>query len=96
MKNNGKKKKIEEMGKTGITPQREEKTLDETYPEEEIGGRWMVSDTMITLLLVVNGIINTAILVIVVPLSDLKGKVCMIRQTLDAFEARLLSLEERL
>lgn len=55
----------------------------------------MTEDRMLTIVLVVNSVVNLIILWLVAPLYQIRGTLSQVTTTLKHHESRLLSLEER-
>ena len=55
----------------------------------------MTEDKILTIVLVINSIVNLAILWLVAPLYQIRGTLSQVTTTLKHHETRLLSLEER-
>ena len=54
-----------------------------------------MDEKVITVMMIMNGVINVLILYLVAPLYQIKGSIGQMKDTLRHHEDRLLSLEER-
>ena len=54
-----------------------------------------MDEEIVTVMMIMNGVINVVILYLVAPLYQLRGAITQIKETIKHHEHRLLSLEER-